>query len=76
MTRKDYVLLSATLRRAREAYGANWDPNLFRACTDHAKAIARALLRDNPRFEADRFLRDASVPPSDIYYAPNGKVEL
>ncbi len=61
MRRRDYQLLSATLKAVRDSYAPHWDGNLFRACNDNAKAIARALKEDNPRFEQWRFLVDAGA---------------
>lgn len=62
MTRKDYPAIAAVLARLRASYGTNWDPNLFRACTDHANAFADMLGAENPRFERARFLKDAGAP--------------
>ena len=64
MTRKDFVLLAQTLRTVRSSYAPHWDPNLFRACDDHAKAVADALAQDNRAFDRARFLRDAGVSQS------------
>jgi hypothetical protein len=61
MTRKDYILLAAALRSTRDSYAPHWDANLFRACTDHAKAVADVLARDNARFDRQRFLAAAGV---------------
>jgi hypothetical protein len=62
MTRKDYELIAAALKAARDAYAPHWDPNLFRACNDNALAIEAVLAKDNPRFDRARFLKAAGVP--------------
>jgi hypothetical protein len=62
MTRKDYILLAAALKDVRQSYAHHWDTNLFRACTDHAKELARVLANDNVRFDRQRFLAAAGVP--------------
>lgn len=61
MTRRHFEMLAQTLRQVRSNYASHWDPNLFRACDDHAKAIGDALAQDNPRFDRERFLRAAGV---------------
>lgn len=63
MTKKDYELIAAALRGARNGYADNWDPNLFRACDDCARSVASALARDNPRFDRTRFLVAADARP-------------
>ena len=63
MSRKDDVLIADALKRARDQYAMHWDPNLFRACDDNAKAIAKALAADNPRFNQGKFLVAAGVQP-------------
>lgn len=62
MTRRDYKELAATLKRTRESYAPHWDANLFRACTDHAKAIADYCASRDPKFDRARFLKNAGVP--------------
>lgn len=67
MTRKDYILLAAALRRARVAVASAYPV----ACTDEERArdahraavlcavefeLAEALASDNPRFERAKFL--------------------
>ena len=66
MTRNDFQILARTLRTVRDSYGTNWDPNLFRACTDHAKAFASACKAINPSFKRGVFLRAAGVPEAEI----------
>jgi hypothetical protein len=66
MTRKDYPAIASILAAVRKRYAPHWDPNLFRACTDHAVAFADTLAEANPRFDRARFLDDAMVPP-DLY---------
>ena len=61
MTRKDYPFLAAVLLRVRTSYAPHWDPNLKRACDDHAKAMADALGYGNPRFDRARFLDDCGI---------------
>ena len=61
MTRKDYIAIAAALSNVRNSYAPNWDPNLFRACDDHAKQLAHVLAQDNPRFDRARFLKAAGV---------------
>lgn len=60
MTRKDYVLLADALRRGT----ANKSTGVLSyrdGVEDAALSIADALARDNPRFDRERFLRDAGV---------------
>jgi len=66
MTRKDYVLIAAALKAARDGY--DYIPALEfegspieTALNDAAGAIAAALARDNPRFDRERFLKAAGV---------------
>jgi hypothetical protein len=68
MTRKDYILLAAAVRRVRDGYGTNWNPNLFRAVDDIAISLGAALLRDNPRFDRVRFLTACGVPEEKHHY--------
>jgi hypothetical protein len=62
MTRKHVEAVAAALKAVRDSYSPHWNPNLFRACTDNARAVARALAVLNPRFDTARFLRDCGVP--------------
>lgn len=61
MTRKDYPFLAAVLKQVRDGYAPHWDPNLFRACDDHAKQLADALKAENQAFDSVRFLKAAGV---------------
>jgi hypothetical protein len=64
MTRHDYILLSGALATAARA--CETEPGGFLTVvgiTLAAEAIAGALARDNPRFDRERFLRDAGVQP-------------
>lgn len=66
MTRKDYVLIAAALKEARDMLAAN-GANLTRTqCSLNgadasAIELADALSRDNPRFDRERFLKAAGV---------------
>ena len=61
MSRKDYILIAAALKSVRDSYAPHWDPNLFRACDDHAVALAKSLSAANPAFNAAKFLLAAGV---------------
>ena len=61
MTKKDFELIAATLKATRDSYAPHWNPNLFRACNDHAKQMADALATTNPRFDRARFLAACGV---------------
>lgn len=61
MTRNDYVILAAALKAVRDSYAPHWDANLFRACDDHAKRLAVTIARGNPKFDVERFLKNAGV---------------
>lgn len=80
MTRKDYIALATVLAQVRRAYAPHWDPNLFRACTDHVLAIADMLAADNPRFDRARFLDQSGVPDTSrahaerVRYTSHGRV--
>jgi hypothetical protein len=63
MTHKDFVLIAGALAATRNSYAPHWDPNLFRACDDHAKYVADALATTNPRFDRERFLAAARGEP-------------
>lgn len=63
MTRKDFELIADVLRKHRASYPGHWDPNLRRACDDHAKAFADRLALVNPRFDRARFLAACGVDP-------------
>lgn len=61
MSRKDYQLIADRICRVRNSYDPNWDENLFRALDDVAKELAAGLKRDNPRFDAVRFMSACGV---------------
>lgn len=58
MTRKDYILIAAALRDARQA---NSTAAHEIAISDAAFILARSLANDNPRFDRARFLAAAGV---------------
>ena len=55
MTRKDYKLIAAALKRAGERCDADKDGDVWLAASE----IADALKADNPRFDHDRFMTAA-----------------
>ena len=63
MTRRDYLQLSAALKRARETAIAYDDslllPDILYGIDCAAEAIAEALYLANPKFDKRRFFRDA-----------------
>lgn len=59
MSRKDYVLLAAALRRERPT-GAP-DGEAFGMWRASVLAVASALASDSHRFDRDRFLRAAGL---------------
>lgn len=59
MTRKDYVLLAAALRRARPDSFSE-EPARVQFVTD-CMNIATALANTNPRFDRERFLTACGV---------------
>lgn len=61
MTRKDYILIAASIKRVRDGYAPNWDANLFRALDDVAHTLANELAGDNSAFDHDRFLKACGV---------------
>jgi hypothetical protein len=61
MTRKDFELIAAAVKATRLSYAPHWDPNLFRACDDHAKRLADALATTNAHFDRARFLTACGV---------------
>lgn len=75
MTRKDYELIAAAIRRASDAPGYA-ERNKF-----VSMELADALYRDNPRFDRSRFLAACGVPapvvthraPFDVMRAAGGK---
>jgi len=58
MTRKDFVLLAATLRTTRSAVES---PDYKAACELTARNMAHVLANDNPRFDRARFLGACGV---------------
>ena len=61
MSKKDYILIAASIKKTRDSYQPNWDANLFRALDDAARDLADALARQNQRFDSCRFLRACGV---------------
>lgn len=65
MTRKDYVLLAAALKAARTDVIAKEPPKHIPALLDGvgyaADWIADSLVRDNPRFDVERFHEAAAL---------------
>lgn len=61
MTRAQFELIAQALLEVRSAYSATWDRNLFRACDDHAKILAKTLALTNIHFNRERFLRACGV---------------
>lgn len=60
MTRKDYILIAAALKRAQET--AYTQPHAVEAgVTVAAKELADALATDNPAFDWHRFMRAAGA---------------
>jgi len=55
MTRKDYILIAAAIKRANQAPGYT-ERNIF-----VTYEIADALASDNPRFDRARFLKAVRV---------------
>lgn len=64
MTRKDYELIAGTLKTSR----GNWIGLVaqIQAIECVAHDMARALKRDNPRFDVNRFLVACGIPESEI----------
>ena len=67
MTRKDYILIAAALKEARNHWLAEEARDIdgsaaFRAGLNAAGLeLASRLARDNPRFDRERFLKAAGV---------------
>jgi hypothetical protein len=60
MTRKDYVMVSDSIKAARE----NWEgftPESIEALDGLARSLATKLAQDNPRFERGLFLDACGV---------------
>ena len=51
MTRKDYKLLAEVLRQVRQITTENTTINTI------IEMLSRALIQDNPRFDADKFFK-------------------
>lgn len=64
MTRRDYLQLSAALKRARDTALAYDDadncPDILYGIDCAAEAIAESLSEANPKFDKRRFFRDAT----------------
>lgn len=56
MTRKDYIMLAAAIASAGVFYREGHEAKRI-----VAESIVDALVRDNPRLDRDRFLRDCGV---------------
>jgi hypothetical protein len=57
MTRKDYVLIAEVIRASKIAWAGN-NNNLV---DDISRALADALVKENPRFNRARFLTACGV---------------
>ncbi len=58
MTRKDYVLISEVLKNERpERDGTKWADGARDLWSTTVLNMARALAKDSPRFDKDRFLK-------------------
>ncbi len=60
MTRKDYVIIAAALKKSGDECRAEYANGAY-ATERIAREIARALAADNPRFDGERFLKAAGV---------------
>jgi len=56
MTKKDYILLAEALRSSAPASKKNYSQWVAAV-----QSITRALATDNPRFNADKFIRACGV---------------
>ena len=61
MTRKDYILIAAALKEALPPDTMPFPVSGPEMHADIAENLCRALARDNPRFDRERFLRAAGV---------------
>lgn len=63
MTRRDYVLIAAALKEARERvkHAAN-TPSFLMGCDSATLSLAHTLASHNPRFDRPRFLVAAGMP--------------
>jgi hypothetical protein len=69
MTRKDYELLAHAIAQVRSKIAMEYHLKLNRLFAqsivdDVARSIARELVRDNPRFDVDRFLQAIIAEPT------------
>lgn len=63
MTRRDYVLIAAALKQARDrGEHAGNTPSFLMGCDSATLSLASILAEHNPRFDRPRFLRDSGVP--------------
>lgn len=56
MTRKDYVLIAAALRTSLDI-SESQTPAQWLQFKQDCRCVAEALLKDNPRFDRERFLK-------------------
>jgi hypothetical protein len=61
VTRKDYELIAAALKDAREDCIANHETTIVLGVDDAARRLSRALASDNSRFDGHRFLAACGV---------------
>jgi hypothetical protein len=62
MTRKDYILIAAAFKRAREHVGVDFGADrALQGIEEAAVVLSGELARDNPRFDRERFLKAAGV---------------
>lgn len=61
MTRKDYVLIAAALKRARVQGAYSHDEHMRAGVDFAASCVADALAQENARFDRERFLKAAGV---------------
>lgn len=57
MTRKDYILIAETIRVSK----LEWAGNNNNLVDDISRALADALVKENPRFNRARFLTACGV---------------
>ena len=67
MTRKDYILIAQGFKDAREGYHPSSSDDMNMGIEIGIETAARLtalrLLRDNPRFDRERFLKACGVTP-------------
>ena len=66
MTAKDYVLISSCIREEIEVSVAQHEVFIPKGLKGLAKALARDLGNDNPRFDGLRFLRACGLSDDEI----------